>query len=87
MRGALVEPPTHGAFIRADASPQDDALPSPPALGWPVGIDVLPAAFGASFPADDSALAAPVPTLPAQDVLSKAVSVTFSLMKPTSTFT
>ena len=48
---------------------------------------MLPAAFGASFPADDSVQAAPVPTLPAQDVLSKAVSVTFSLMKPTSTFT
>ena len=31
VRGALVERPTHGSFIRADASPRDDALPSPPA--------------------------------------------------------
>ena len=52
-----------------------------------VRTDVMPGAFGASFPANDSVQAAPVPTLPAQDVLSKAVSVTFSLMKPTSTFT
>ena len=52
---------------------------------------MLPAAFGASCrahcPANDSVQAAPVPTLPTQDVLSKAVSVTLSLMKPTSTLT
>ena len=49
--------------------------------------DVMTGTLCASFPADDPVEAAPVPTLPAQDVLSKAVSVTFSLMKPTSTFT
>lgn len=38
MLGALVERPTHGAFIREDASLRDDAFPSPPAFeiasGW-----------------------------------------------------
>ena len=52
-----------------------------------VRTDVMPAASCASSPADESVEAAPVPTLPTQDVLSKAVSVTLSLMKPTSTFT
>ena len=49
--------------------------------------DVVPCALCASFPADDSVEAAPVPTLPTQDVLPKAVPVALSLMKPASTLT
>ena len=49
--------------------------------------DVMPGAFDASSPADESVEAAQVPTLPAQDVLPKAVPVAFSLMKPASTLT
>ncbi len=49
--------------------------------------DVMPGASGASSPADDPVEAAPVPTLPTQDVLPKAVPVALSLIKPASTFT
>ena len=49
--------------------------------------DVMPGAFDASSPADDPVEAAPVPTLPTQDVLPKAVPVALSLMKPASPFT
>ena len=49
--------------------------------------DVMPAASCASSPADESVEAAPVPTLPTQDVLPKAVPVALSLMKPASTLT
>ena len=73
MRGALAEPPADGAFIRADASPRDDASPSPPAFGWLVRTDVMPGAFDASSPADESVQAAEVPTPPTQHVLPKAV--------------
>ena len=44
----------------------------------------LPAAAGTPSLADDSTQAAKVPT---QDLLQKAVSVTFSLLKPASTLT
>ena len=49
--------------------------------------DVMPGASYASSPADESVEAAPVPTLPTQDVLPKAVPVALSLMKPASPFT
>ncbi len=49
--------------------------------------DVMPGAFYASSPADDSVEAAEVPTLPTQDVLPKAVPVALSLIKPASTRT
>ena len=55
-----------------------------------VRTDVMPGAFDASSPADESVEAAPVPTLPTlptQDVLPKAVPVALSLMKPASPFT
>ena len=52
-----------------------------------VRTDVMPAASCASSPADESVEAAPVPTLPTQDVLPKAVPVALSLMKPASTLT
>ena len=86
MRGGLVErpPPRRihpGGWLR-------EMMLVVTASPWPaVRTDVMSGAFGASFPANDPVQAAPVPTLPTQDVLSKAVSVTFSLMKPTSTFT
>ena len=48
--------------------------------------DVMPGASRASSPADDPVEAAPVPTLPTQDVLPKAVPVAFSLIKPASPF-
>ena len=89
-----------GLFENRTTTASRDAAP-PPARGvngarrfasgrtleFEVCQHMMPAAPGASFLADDSVQAAPVPTLPTQDVLSKAVSVTFSLMKPTSTFT
>ena len=52
-----------------------------------VRTDVMPGASCASSPADESVEAAPVPTLPTQDVLPKAVPVALSLMKPASTLT
>ena len=48
--------------------------------------DVMPGASGASSPADESIEAAPVPTLPTQDVLPKAVPGALSLMKPAGPF-
>ena len=48
--------------------------------------DVMPGVLHASSPADDPVEAAPVPTLPTQDVLPKAVPVALSLMKPASPF-
>jgi len=48
--------------------------------------DVMPGALDASSPADESIEAAEVPTLPAQDVLPKAVPVALSLVKPASPF-
>ena len=48
--------------------------------------DVMPGAFDASSPADESIEAAPVPTLPTHHVLPKAVPVALSLMKPASPF-
>ena len=49
--------------------------------------DVMPGALNASSPADESVEATPVPTLPTQDVLPKAVPVTLSLIEPASTLT
>ncbi len=49
--------------------------------------DMMLGASCASSPADESVEAAPVPTLPTQDDLKKAVPVALSLIKLASTFT
>ena len=60
MRGGLVErPPTAHSSGRM--------------LPREMRTDVMPGASCASSPADESVEAAPVPTLPTQDVLPKAV--------------
>ena len=55
-------------------------------LSREVRTDVMPGASGASSPADESVEAAPVPTLPTQHVLPKAVPVALSLIKPAGPF-
>ena len=64
MRGALLERST-------------TAHSSGRMLPREMRTDVMPAASCASSPADESVEAAPVPTLPTQDVLPKALPIIF----------
>ena len=86
MLGGLVERSTT-AHSSGRMLPSEMMLAITASPWLAVRTDVMPAASCASSPADESVEAAPVPTLPTQDVLPKAVPVALSLMKPASTLT